>query len=78
MKSSFLFVAVAVCSFELYFYLDYKIYINAKTSYYPARRRKFIQGIEEDFRKYVRIPLNSGGHSVSFQAAIPLQFRQPS
>ena len=52
MRGSFLFCALAVCSFELYFYLDYRIYMNIKTTYYPQRRSRFIQGIEADFRSY--------------------------
>jgi hypothetical protein len=54
MKGSVLFCAIAVCSFELYFYLDYRIYVNVKTTYYAQRRTRFIQGIESDFRSYTR------------------------
>jgi hypothetical protein len=50
LKSRFLFSGIAVCSFELYFYLDYRIYLNVKTNFYPQRRKRFIKGIEQDFR----------------------------
>jgi len=56
MKSRLLFSAVAVCSFELYFYLDYRIYMNVKTRHYPKRREKFIHAIEKDFQTYSRQP----------------------
>jgi hypothetical protein len=54
MKGTFLFSGIAACSFELYFYLNYRFYINVKTTYYPQRRKKFIRGIEDDFRKYTQ------------------------
>jgi hypothetical protein len=54
MKSTFLFSAIAVCSFEVYFYVNYRYFINVKTTYYPQRRKRFILGIEEDFRKYAQ------------------------
>lgn len=51
-KNVFLLSAIAACSFELYFYLDYRIYIKVKTTYYRKRRENFIRGLEEDFRNY--------------------------
>ena len=51
-KNNFYFSALAACTFELFFYLNYRYYINVKTTYYPQRREKFIHGIEEDFRQY--------------------------
>lgn len=54
MRGSFLFCALAACSFELYFYLDYRIYMKVKTGFSPQRRNRFIQGIEADFRNYAQ------------------------
>lgn len=71
MKSSFLFCALAVCSFELYFYLDYRIYVHVKTSYYSQRRTRFIQGIRKDFRKYTHPTENSPQEAFVVPAALP-------
>jgi hypothetical protein len=53
LKNSMILAGLAVSSFELYFYLDYKIYIKVKTVHYPERRERFIKNIENDFRAYV-------------------------
>ncbi|HYA89023.1 MAG TPA: hypothetical protein VEI57_18445 [Nitrospirota bacterium] len=52
LKSSFILFAVAVSSFELYFFIDYRMFIGSKTFTYKQRREKFIKGIEKDFRRY--------------------------
>ncbi len=52
LKSGFILSALAVSSFELYFYIDYRIFISIKTFSYKKRRENFIQGIEQDFRSY--------------------------
>ena len=52
-KNNMLLAGLGVSSFELYFYLDYKIYLKAKTRRYPERRQCFIRNIENDFRSYV-------------------------
>ncbi len=51
LKSGFILSAVAVSSFELYFFIDYRIFIDIKSFSYQKRRQNFIQGIEQDFRK---------------------------
>lgn len=53
LKNAMILAGLGVSSFELYFYLDYKIYMRVKTVYYPKRREKFIKNIENDFRAYV-------------------------
>jgi len=52
LKSGFILSALAVSSFELYFYIDYRLFIGIKTISYRKRREKFIKGIEQDFRSY--------------------------
>ena len=52
-KNVMILAGLGASSFELYFYLDYKIYMRVKTVYYPKRREKFIKNIENDFRAYV-------------------------
>jgi hypothetical protein len=52
LKSGFILSGLAVSSFELYFYIDYRIFIGFKTFSYKKRRENFIQGIEQDFRSY--------------------------
>jgi len=52
-KNAMVLAGLGVSSFELYFYLDYKVYMRVKTVHYPERREKFIRNIEKDFRTYV-------------------------
>jgi len=51
-KNSFLFSAIAACTLEIYFFINYRTYIDVKTYGQKKRREKFIHGIEADFRKY--------------------------
>lgn len=51
-KNSFLFSSIAACTLEIYFYINYRTYIDVKTFSQKNRREKFIHGIEADFRKY--------------------------
>jgi Na+/H+ antiporter NhaC len=53
LKNAFVLVGLGVSSFELYFYVDYRIYMRVKTVHYAERREKFIRNIESDFRSYV-------------------------
>jgi hypothetical protein len=53
LKNAMVLAGLGVSSFELYFYLDYRIYMRVKTLHYPERREKFIRNIEKDFRTYV-------------------------
>ncbi len=52
LKQSFIAAAIAGSSFELYFFLDFRMYVDIKTSFYKKRREKFIRDIEQDFRGY--------------------------
>jgi hypothetical protein len=53
LKNIMVLAGLGVSSFELYFYLDYKIYIRVKTVRYSERRENFVRNIEKDFRNYV-------------------------
>ena len=53
LKNTMVLAGLGVSSFELYFYLNYKIYMRVKTVHYPERREKFIRNLEKDFRTYV-------------------------
>ena len=50
LKSAGVMSAIAVSSFELHFFLDYRIYADVKTRCYQKRRENFIRGIERDFQ----------------------------
>jgi hypothetical protein len=52
LKNVFILSMVAVSSFELYFYLNYRMYAGVKTQYSKKRRENFIRNIERDFRSY--------------------------
>mgnify|MGYP003560122517 CR=1 FL=1 len=53
LKNAMLLAGLGVSSFELCFYLDYRIYMRVKTFPYAERREKFVRNIERDFRSYV-------------------------
>ena len=53
LKNAMVLAGLGISSFELYFYLDYKIYVRVKTVHYRERREKFIRNIEKDFQSYV-------------------------
>ena len=52
LKNAFVMSAVAVSSFELYFYVDYRMYVDVKTRCSRKRRETFIREIERDFRGF--------------------------
>ena len=52
LKHAFVMSAIAVSSFELYFYVDYRMYVDVKTRCYRKRRETFIREIERDFRGF--------------------------
>ncbi len=52
LKQSFVAAAIAGSSFEIYFFIDFRMYINIKTSFYKKRRENFIRNMEQDFRGY--------------------------
>ncbi len=51
-KNVFILTAIAVSSFELYFFVDYRIFAQGRTFGYRKRRENFIRAIERDFRSY--------------------------
>ena len=46
-----LLAACAAC-YELFFYLNYRLYVGVKMSRYKKRKEQFIRNIENDFREY--------------------------
>jgi hypothetical protein len=56
LKHIFVVSALAVISYEFFFYLDYRTYINFKTFSFKKRRESFIRNIEQDFRGYAAQP----------------------
>ncbi len=44
-------VAFTGC-YELYFYLNYRLYVEGKMSRYKKRKEQFIRNIENDFREF--------------------------
>jgi len=42
--------AIAGCCFEVYFFFNFRKYMQGKTVYYKKRRERFIRNIENDFR----------------------------
>jgi len=53
LKNAMFLAGLGMSSFELYFYLDYKIFMRVKAVHYRERRERFIGTIEKDFRNYV-------------------------
>jgi hypothetical protein len=53
LKNAFVMVGLWMSSFEVYFYVDYRIYMRVKTVHYAERRERFIRKIESDFRSRV-------------------------
>ena len=43
-------MALAGSGFELFFFVDFRLYNEARKSDYARRRQRFILGIEQDFR----------------------------
>lgn len=54
LRNSIILLAIAGSCFELYFYLDFRMYMDVKTTYYRKRRDTFIRNIEKDFREIIR------------------------
>jgi hypothetical protein len=44
--------AIAGCCFEVYFFFNFRKYMQGKTVYYKKRRERFIRNIENDFRSF--------------------------
>ncbi|MBI5409803.1 MAG: hypothetical protein HZA14_10600 [Nitrospirae bacterium] len=50
-KKTIILMAISGCGFELYFFMNFRIYMKQKMIYYKKRRDRFIRGIEKDFRE---------------------------
>jgi len=42
--------AIGGSCFELYFFLNFRLYMEHKTTFYKTRKARFIKNIEKDFR----------------------------
>jgi hypothetical protein len=49
LKNAFILVALGASSFELYFYLNYRLYMGARTANSRKRREVFIREMIQDF-----------------------------
>jgi len=52
-KNAMVLTAIAVSSFKLYFYVDFRMYVKAKMSWYKKRKEQFIKNIEKDFKEII-------------------------
>jgi hypothetical protein len=50
LKKILFFTTFAGSCFDLYFYLNFRVYMNQKAVYYKKRKEHFIMAIEKDFR----------------------------
>lgn len=49
-KRLIIFLSIAGSCFELYFFMNFRHYMEYKTVFYKKRRERFIRNIEQDFR----------------------------
>lgn len=56
-KQNFLFVLLAVSSFELFFYINFRRYVEIRESLFSRRRADFIRDLEQDFQQYAEEPM---------------------
>jgi hypothetical protein len=52
-RDALVLLTIAACCYELYFFLDFRIYVNAKMSWYRKRREQFIRNIKADFMTFL-------------------------
>jgi hypothetical protein len=45
-------IGIGGCSFQLYFYVNFRMYMDHKTTSYKYRRERFIRNIEADFKTF--------------------------
>ncbi len=55
-RRSLILAALAGCSFELFFYLNFRWYVEARMAGFLRRRAAFIRSIEQDFRTFAHNP----------------------
>jgi glucan phosphoethanolaminetransferase (alkaline phosphatase superfamily) len=53
-KTALIMCALAVSSYEIYFFLTYRHYAYIKNLYYRRRREEFVRDIEQDFLVHAR------------------------
>ncbi len=59
-RRSLFLAALAGCSFELFFYLNFRWYAGVRMAGFLKRREAFIKGIERDFRAFDMPPQGMG------------------
>ena len=59
-RRPFLVASLAGCSFELFFYLNFRWYVQARMAGFAKRRAAFIRGMEQDLRAFAQAPRESG------------------
>ncbi len=52
-KKTITFIALGGFCYELYFFMNFKIYMQTKIAFYKKRREKFIKNIEQDFKDII-------------------------
>ncbi len=60
LKNAIILAALAASSFELYFFINFLRYTDARTSLYKKRRDNFVRNIEKDFRGFDLRPQAAG------------------
>ena len=63
LKNTVMLAALAVSSFELYFFINYRTYIGTRTSIYTELHENFIKGIERDARSFDLPPTSQTAQS---------------
>jgi hypothetical protein len=58
-KEPLVMIAIAGSCFELYFFLDFRMYVEHKMAWHRKRREQFIRNIEKDFKDIIVHPGNS-------------------
>jgi hypothetical protein len=58
-KDSLVITAIAGSCFELYFFLNFRLYVEHKMSWYKQRREQFIRNMEKDFKEIIVQPVCS-------------------
>jgi hypothetical protein len=58
-KDSLVITAIAGSCFELYFFVDFRLYVEHKVFWYKQRREQFIRNMEKDFKEIIVQPVCS-------------------
>jgi hypothetical protein len=57
-KEALIQAAIAVSCFEFFFFMNFRLYVKAKMSWYRKRREQFIRNIKADFAALIGAPVN--------------------